>query len=309
MTAQRAAAAMALANLAGALLWLRARGSSLPPEAAWGLVGFWASANAAVWMFARVSRDARRARLGRLAGRNRSLLVSEFLSYSLFQIREYLSSITSVSERLALALSDPGAVELVGRLKQTVAECNGKVSRMMESVQANSTTRRPPDRYEVSELVEECLDAARTACPAPLARARVSCADAGEATGDREAAACALTSVIANALEAVSARPLGGRVDVRARRGEPFVEIEVVDEGGGIPAEDLPHVFTPLFSRKSGGVGLGLSMSRRLVERAGGTLNLRSEGKRTSVRIQLPTGPALPYVRDDATWPRRRGRA
>jgi signal transduction histidine kinase len=72
------------------------------------------------------------------------------------------------------------------------------------------------------------------------------------------------------------------------------VEIAVLDRGMGIPAEDLPRVFEPFFrgersrSRAAGGVGLGLTLTRRIVEAHGGTIEVSSApGVGTSARIRL----------------------
>jgi signal transduction histidine kinase len=56
----------------------------------------------------------------------------------------------------------------------------------------------------------------------------------------------------------------------------------VADDGPGIPAEDLPHIFTPLFrgessrNRKTGGAGLGLTIARNIFTAHGGTLTVRN---------------------------------
>lgn len=86
--------------------------------------------------------------------------------------------------------------------------------------------------------------------------------------------------------------------------GEFFVEITVADEGMGIDAEDLPRVFEPFFraersrTRKAGGVGLGLTLCKRIVEAHGGTITLTSEPRRgTTARVRLPARP--PSTRTD----------
>ena len=73
----------------------------------------------------------------------------------------------------------------------------------------------------------------------------------------------------------------------------PSVTVE--DRAGGIPEEDLPHLFERYYSGKSssGGFGLGLPICKDLVERMGGEISVRSEGGvGTCVRIELPeAGP------------------
>ncbi len=85
-----------------------------------------------------------------------------------------------------------------------------------------------------------------------------------------------------------------GAIALRAR-GEPdLVAIEVVDQGIGIEHADLPRLFTPFFrtdrsrARGTGGVGLGLALTRRIVEAHGGAISVSSEpGKGTTFRIDL----------------------
>ena len=80
------------------------------------------------------------------------------------------------------------------------------------------------------------------------------------------------------------------------RDGNVIVDVE--DNGQGIPAEDVPHLFERFYrpdvsrSRASGGSGLGLSIVKGLVEAHGGTVTVDSEeGKGTRFRIALPEAP------------------
>jgi polar amino acid transport system substrate-binding protein len=73
--------------------------------------------------------------------------------------------------------------------------------------------------------------------------------------------------------------------------------VTVEDEGMGIPPETLPHIRDPFFTTRhdKGGVGLGLSISSRIVEEHGGTMEFTSEpGKGTTVSVLLPAHRADP---------------
>jgi len=100
----------------------------------------------------------------------------------------------------------------------------------------------------------------------------------------------ALTNLINNAVQAM---PDGGRLTISAYRdgggdGSGSI-ITVEDTGVGIRDEDKPKIFTPLFSTKSKGQGLGLAVSKRLVEAHNGTLTFESEyGKGTKFTIRIP---------------------
>jgi signal transduction histidine kinase len=102
----------------------------------------------------------------------------------------------------------------------------------------------------------------------------------------------ALLQVLLNlVLNAVHATPVGGRVEVVANVGERELALFVRDTGSGVPAELRERIFAPFFTTKprGEGTGLGLAVSRRLVEAAGGTLTYQSApGGGAMFVIQLP---------------------
>jgi signal transduction histidine kinase len=103
-----------------------------------------------------------------------------------------------------------------------------------------------------------------------------------------------LSNLIANALRHT---PAGGAVTVAAAvgtdGGRPAVEFRVLDTGSGIAADELSYVFQRFRkSAGSGGAGLGLAISRHLVEAHGGTIDAESElGRGTTIRFSLPVRP------------------
>lgn len=76
-----------------------------------------------------------------------------------------------------------------------------------------------------------------------------------------------------------------------ARRGR-FLSIDFADNGPGIPPERLPHLFTPFFTSKSRGTGLGLAVSQRIVAQHGGTIRVESTpGQGALFHVYLPVSP------------------
>jgi two-component system, OmpR family, sensor histidine kinase BaeS len=100
-----------------------------------------------------------------------------------------------------------------------------------------------------------------------------------------------LLNLLANAMRYT---PDGGSIIMRVRmtadseKKEAVLEVE--DSGQGIAPEDLPHVFDRFYkARDSGGMGLGLSIARSLVEAHGGTISAHSPvGHGTTIRVILP---------------------
>ncbi len=98
----------------------------------------------------------------------------------------------------------------------------------------------------------------------------------------------AIINVLLNALDAC--KP-GGRVRLFSRRSDEVCEIEVRDDGGGIPEDVLEHVFEPYYTTKATGTGLGLSITRGIIEEHGGRIHVTStEGAGTQVLITMPIG-------------------
>ena len=100
-----------------------------------------------------------------------------------------------------------------------------------------------------------------------------------------------MINLIQNACQALPDNRKGIRVSTSYEEKKPSMVVEVEDEGTGIPSEMLSHITDPFFTTKSdsGGLGLGLSISSRIVKESGGTLTFTSEpGKGTRAKIVLP---------------------
>jgi signal transduction histidine kinase len=93
-------------------------------------------------------------------------------------------------------------------------------------------------------------------------------------------------NVILNAFQAM---PAGGELTVSTKASDSIASIIVEDTGIGVSKENLPRLFDPFFSTKSTGLGLGLAMTKRVVEEHGGKVEIQSiEGKGSTVTISLP---------------------
>ncbi|MEX0326943.1 MAG: sensor histidine kinase [Puniceicoccaceae bacterium] len=106
-----------------------------------------------------------------------------------------------------------------------------------------------------------------------------------------------LTQVINNLAENALKHGTGlGEIRIRTRIGPQTIQLEVADDGAGIPERDLPHIFQRFYrvdkgrSRESGGTGLGLSIVKHIVGQHGGDITAWSrKGEGTRITITLPT--------------------
>jgi two-component system NtrC family sensor kinase len=95
-----------------------------------------------------------------------------------------------------------------------------------------------------------------------------------------------LQNLISNAVAAV---PDGGEIEIGSRVEGGRLRMSVIDSGPGIPERDLEKIFEPLYTTQPGGLGLGLAISRTIVERLGGTLSAANAPGRGAVfTVELP---------------------
>lgn len=96
-------------------------------------------------------------------------------------------------------------------------------------------------------------------------------------------------NLVRNAFEALAQQPGDtGRVTVTLSANDTTVVFEVADNGPGVPETLRPRLFTPFVTTRAGGTGLGLALSQRLVERAGGEIALVESDHGATFRVTLP---------------------
>jgi signal transduction histidine kinase len=104
--------------------------------------------------------------------------------------------------------------------------------------------------------------------------------------GDRFALGRVFRNLITNAIQATEP---GGRVTIATSRAGDQVQISVTDTGSGIPPERISAIFDDFVTTKRRGLGLGLAISKRIVEQLNGTIDVQSEvGRGTSFTLRFP---------------------
>ncbi|HTM25465.1 MAG TPA: ATP-binding protein [Vicinamibacterales bacterium] len=193
----------------------------------------------------------------------------------------------------ALRREDAGA----DQVRSAARDIDEEVTRLNRIVTEVLDFARPI-RFELSSTNLNALaeDAVRAASAVDgHARVRLDLDPAiPPVTTDGERLRQALVNVLSNAMQAVAAIPAaaadGPAIRLRTVRLDPRrVAISVIDRGAGIAPEDLPRVFDPYFTTRRTGSGIGLAISRNIIEGLGGRITVASERERgTEVRIELP---------------------
>ncbi|HEY4573986.1 MAG TPA: response regulator [Thermoanaerobaculia bacterium] len=147
---------------------------------------------------------------------------------------------------------------------------------------------------DLRRIIDAALDSVRPAADAKGIQLEVSIAPlASPVLGDADRLQQVIWNLLSNSIKFTSR---GGRVDVRLREADANAVIQVSDTGIGIRPDFLPYVFDRFrqaegsITRTHGGLGLGLSIVRHLIELHGGTAEVESEGegKGATFTVRLP---------------------
>jgi signal transduction histidine kinase len=165
---------------------------------------------------------------------------------------------------------------IVSDIRKDDQRAGGVIDRMRSLLQRRSLESSPLD---VRELLEETVAIARPDARARSVRLSLELpARLPAVRGDRVHLQQVLLNLILNAMDAMAAGDNGERsVVVRATElqdGE--VEVQVRDFGTGVPADKIGRVFEPFFTTKPTGMGMGLAISRTIIEAHGGTIRVEN---------------------------------
>jgi heavy metal sensor kinase len=188
----------------------------------------------------------------------------------------------------------PEAREALESTKEEVERMARIVDDLLTLARLDAADRPSPGaRADLLELATRVVDGRRRAASDAGVELEVGGSPA-VARGDAGRLEQVLSNLVDNALK--YAQP-GGRVGVEVRLDDGEAGFTVTDDGIGIPAESLPHVFDRFFrvdparTRAEGGSGLGLAICKAIVESHGGRISVQSRvGRGTSVRVVLPAG-------------------
>ena len=208
----------------------------------------------------------------------------EFLATLSHELRNPLAPLRSALEVMRLARDKPDVVE---RARQTMERQLMQLIRLTDDLldvaritQGKLEMRR--ERIDLRAVLHAAVDAAR---PAIEGQGHSVQLDLPDVPLWADADPTRLVQVFSNLLNnAVKYTARGGHIRVNAAAAGADVILRVQDDGVGIPDGMLPHIFDMFTQfpghrdRSHGGLGIGLTLARRLVERHGGTIEAKSEG-------------------------------
>jgi signal transduction histidine kinase/CheY-like chemotaxis protein len=220
----------------------------------------------------------------------------EFLAVVSHELRTPLNAILGWAKMMSSPSFDE---ERRGRAVETIERNAVAMAQLIEDLLDMSRIisgkmRLDVQPMDVAPVVDAAIESVRPAADTKEIRVTsVLDARVPDVVGDPTRVQQIVWNLLSNA---VKFTPKGGSIDVLVRRADSWAEISVADTGRGIAARFLPHVFDPFrqedasSTRSRGGLGLGLAITRQLVELHGGRIDVQSEGegRGATFRVLLP---------------------
>ena len=168
-------------------------------------------------------------------------------------------------------------------------QCTGRIASLVDAVRSSAKQ----ERAEAADIdVHEQIRTALGVLDHKLKNLRVTqnlSSECGQMRGYPSELALVWVNLLDNAADAVNG---GGEISIRTRRDDDQTVVEIIDNGPGIPPENLSHIFEPFFTTKGvgSGKGLGLTISQGIVgNRHGGEIEVESKAGETRFIVRLPT--------------------
>jgi signal transduction histidine kinase len=234
-----------------------------------------------------------RQRMAELAHVNRFSTAGELTASIAHEINQPLGAILTNAEAADEILKSPtpDIAELKDIVKDILQDNRraGEVIRRMRSL-----LKKAPFELKNIDLIDLVRETVEFLSALAIARkvelVSMITQNALPIVGDRIQLQQVILNLVVNGIEAMKDTPTENRIiSIRTSRVEKFAELSVSDRGPGIPEDELKKVFEPFYTSKSGGMGMGLSIARTIIEAHNGLIwaKNRDHGG-ASLRIRLP---------------------
>jgi signal transduction histidine kinase len=237
--------------------------------------------------------------------RDRLAALGEMAAAIAHEVKNPLAGIEVMAGILKRQLPDsPDAQSILGDIIKEAKMANSIVLEVLEFVRP---IRLQVERVSLGDVVRDAISLAESHAPRGTVAVDVSVPDGiAVITGDPHQLRQLFTNLLTNAFEALNGR---GSVRIEAVQlaeeepasggeghGGPFIQVDVFDDGPGVPPDVMDRIFSPFFTTKPQGSGLGLAIVRKIVDAHDGRIDVsarRSGGTKFSVTLPVSGDHAL----------------
>jgi two-component system nitrogen regulation sensor histidine kinase GlnL len=212
------------------------------------------------------------------------------------EIKNPLGGIRGAAQLLDYELPDPSLKEYTKVMIKEVDRLQTLVDRLL----APHKRKKEISELNIHEVLERVRSVVLAEFPTGLAITRFYDVSLPEIIGDKEVLIQALLNIVHNAAQILEdRRQLGDakiqlqtsvsrNVTIGKKRFKLALNIHIIDNGPGIPAEIIDHIFLPLVSGRASGSGLGLTLAQSFIQMHGGFISVQSEPGKTDFHVQIP---------------------
>jgi signal transduction histidine kinase len=239
-----------------------------------------------------------------LARAQRMQLLGQLTAGIAHEINNPLQTLVGTLDMLSDDADHRGLDDLLIRIRAAIASTS-RIARIVRDIRSFSS---PQDGALEAVAVGEVIDAAIVLLGSKLSRIELTreLADVPPALALGRRLEQVFLNILLNASAAFGASARSPKISIRTTADLDTVTVEIGDNGEGIREEHLPHLFEPFFTTRGvgQGSGLGLAVSKNIVEGFGGTIDVRSRHEEgTVVRVCLPVAPDEPALEPLAPAP------
>lgn len=201
----------------------------------------------------------------------------EFSAYIAHEFRNSLATITGLAHLIEKGKKEPSEI---------VKECKIMDGLIMSLIEYARPVRLMKTEFNLSDLIEEGIKKANIPVDIKIEK---DYKYQGKISADYELMLNAMLNILKNSIEAMAS---GGRIKITTDIEENSILLSISDTGKGIPQDMIKNIFSPFYSGKKDGTGLGLAFVKKVIDIHDGKITVASTiGKGTEFLIRIPRNP------------------
>jgi signal transduction histidine kinase len=207
--------------------------------------------------------------------KSREQALIEFSSYIAHEFRNSIAAIVGLARLIEKGKKPASAITKECRVMEEL------ISRLLEYSKPLKPLLASVD---IVNLIDDAIT--KAAVPSRISLTKKLVNDMPAVYGDYDLLLLALVNLLKNGIEAIQGE---GHIDIHATHDDNFVTMSITDTGAGIDERDIERIFSPFYSRKEAGLGLGLAYVKRIMEIHNGRVDVETQkGEGSTFILKFP---------------------